>query len=277
MYLNNQIKEILQQKLDKKRLCSQMGFFSKPVRIKDPGGFEYVVKFYKPVTNKKMCQSLISNHDAYVSAMTNIGIRIPETSISMEINNKKYQLIIVQKAFHEIALVREQMKTAVEKNLLCILKLVLDDTLKFWQNKPAGVEIGFHPTLRNYALEKQLYYFDTFPPMLMSQKELNKILLAMAPIKLNNGLIPVKTLNIVSDEYYQVDKMVTGIIGSCCRLRPEFSGAILQFSREYILMDPRLQPADKAMILKSIQNPPRLSGIRVGVRKLVGKPGRPNV
>ena len=274
-----QLEEIIQNKSDKKKLASQLGFFSKPLLVKDYQGVEFVVKLYRPVKSEKTSNFLIENHEAYTKAMDNIGIRIPDTKILSKNIRGKHQLIIIQKAFSAAELVREQMETAPEQRVLDLLKLLLDDIMKFWMNKPAALQIGFHPTTRNYALrDEQLYYFDTFPPMLMPQKTLNELIITMAPVKfMIRGLVPQSAINRVSDEYYNADRMITGIIGSSCRLRPEMYNSILNFCKEYIAINTILNTDERNRILENISNPPQLSGIWVGFRKLFGMTGKPNL
>jgi len=276
--LEEQIQELINQRLDKTELASQLGFFSKPVRI-TADNIEYVVKLYKPLTNQKVIGTIIDNHDKYVIQMRKVGIKIPETTLMKRSVGKKTILLIVQEAYPENELTRGMIETGDEEKVLHLMKLLIDDSILFWTNKPEGRKLGFHPTTRNYALTTNgLEYFDTFPPMLMEQKELNKIILQMAPVKVNvNGVIPLKMVNHVSDEYYMIDKMISGIVGSTCRLRPELRDDILEFSRNYIQKNIHLSEEEKSGVLILLNKPPQLSGLWVTLRKFFGKPGRPNL
>lgn len=276
--LEEHIDQLLTLRLDKTQLASQLGFFSKPVKVVAIEG-EFVIKLYQPVKNKKIWELIINNHDVYVDAMRGTGIHIPATRLLQRKNQDKNWLIIVQEALPEESMVRSQLEKATLPEIKNMLGLLLDDTLLFWKNKPKQIHIGFHPTLRNYAwLNQSLIYFDTFPPMLMPQPELNKVILAMTPAKINiKWMIPLGWINRVSDEYYFIDKMVTGIIGSTCRLRPEFYPEILEFSRQYITSSTQLTAHEKQAIHTLLKKPPRLSGLWTGMRKLFGKTGKPNV
>ncbi|MGB0522157.1 MAG: DUF6206 family protein [Flammeovirgaceae bacterium] len=278
MDILNELEHALSSATKKQSVISKLGFFSKPFRLTTSTGDEWVVKTYKPIGNKKLIQAIIQNHEEYVAAMTAIGVKIPHTEIHVRKVGSKQQLIVVQAPFKQEELVRGIMEEADEATFLHILGLLLKDTLAYWNNKQTNV-IGFHPTLRNYALrDNQLSYFDTFPPMLMPQQELNAIILAMAPVKMNlQGIIPLSAINRVSDEYYQKDKMLTGIIGSCCRLRPEFTNQVLDFSREFIAAQDSLTPVEKDVLIAKVQAPPKLPAIWVFIRKLLGKQGKPNL
>jgi hypothetical protein len=193
--------------------------------------------------------------------------------------NNFLKIVIIQKPFSEKQLIRNIMSSCSLETLLEILKLIFIDIAKFWKNKKSEVLLGFHPTLRNYALtEKGLHYYDTFPPMLMEQKILNRIIIAMSPYgKYIKKMIPPFLINKVSNEYYQFDKMIIGVIGSSCRLRPEFSSAILEFCKNYFKQSESCSDLQKLSVLDKLSRPPRLSGLWLNIRKWSGNTGKPNV
>lgn len=273
-----QLQKLLADNSKKKSVISRLGFFSKPFRMTTQQGKEWVVKTYKAISNQKMLQKIIQNHDDYIAAMQKIGIKIPHTEIHTLNQKGKQQLVVLQAPYQQEELIRGIMETAKKERFLQLLGLLLEDTLRYWANKP-DIAIGFHPTLRNYALRnEELFYFDTFPPMLMPQKELNAIIVAMAPIQLNLApVIPLSAINRVSDEYYQKDKMLIGIIGSCCRLRPEFTDAVLNFARDFIQNHADLTIQEKTVLIDKVIAPPELPAIWVFIRKLLGKQGKPNI
>lgn len=164
------------------------------------------------------------------------------------------------------------------EDLYRYLTLVYDEIIAYWNKKPFSLDFGFHPTLRNYSIRNNsLYYFDTFPPMNMSQLALNKLILQMAPVRdWIKSFIPSKAINRVSNEYYYFDKMFLGIVGSSVRLRPEFGQQILDFTENY-LSDAKLSPEVKKELLAQVTAPPKLSFLWRFVRKLTGNIGQPNV
>src|SRR5687767_398677 len=101
MELNTQILELVQNQSANKNLASELGFFSKPIRMMDSNGNGYVVKFYRPLASKKRCEEMIANHEQYIVALREIGIKIPETNIQIIEHKKRFQLIISQHAFRE--------------------------------------------------------------------------------------------------------------------------------------------------------------------------------
>ena len=171
------------------------------------------------------------------------------------------------------------MTTAPLPEILQLCDMLFADTLKFFYGKNPKTDIGFHPTLRNYAVHKgQLFYFDTFPPMLMNQKQMNRLIITMSPYgKWLKMFISQRAINRVSNEYFFINKMFSGIVGSCCRLRPELAADILAYSKTYLAKAAVMPEADKNDILALLNKPPNLSKLWTTIRKLSGNVGKPNV
>lgn len=263
---------------ESKKAVSALGFFSKPFRI-NHAEKELFVKLYSPIKNKSVVSSIIKNHNDYITELKFIGLKVPETFITTNPAGKKLQLIIIQESFRDDELLRNRIIEAPLQELTNMCFLVFDDIIKFWKRKKDTLEIGFHPTLRNYSLhDGNLWFFDTFPPMLMNQRKLNHLILRMSPyggwIK---NLVPPGFINIVTDEYYHFDKMFIGVVGSCCRLRPDDAGKILSFSNEYVNNTALLSDSEKTSILKLLNRPPALPKIWIIIRKLSGNIGSPNI
>jgi len=256
---------------------SDLGFFSKPFSL-NYNNQELIIKMYHPTKNYTIVAAIIDNHDRYIAELRSMGIKLPDTIIRSRKIKNKYQIIIIQEAFRKSELLRSLIEKSPEPELLNLCKLILDDTMKFWKDRKESADIGFHPTLRNYALRKgDLYYFDTFPPMLLKQRELNKIIIRMSPFgKLFKIFIPLRMINFVSDEYYNFQKMFTGIVGSCCRLRPQNASEILNFSRRYIDNTSR-SAQEKQNIINALQSPPNLPRLWTFFRSLSGNVGKPNI
>jgi len=231
------------------------------------------------VKNERLVTYIINNHDEYIKKLKTAGIRIPETSIISRHTGNNHQIIIIQDSFRDGELLRNCIIKADQEELKDLLTKVFSEIVQFLNRKDRETDIGFHPTLRNYALHKgDLWYFDTFPPMLMKQRDLNRLILRMSPHGgLLKKIIPLRFINKVTDEYYNLDKMFIGIVGSCCRLRPDDADKILTFSREYVNHSDLLSAEDKESILQLLKKPPRLSKIWILIRKLSGNTGRPNI
>ena len=264
--------------IESEKLSSDLGYFSKPFRV-DHGDKALIIKLYLPVKNSSLVASIIRNHGQYISELRSSGVRIPDTFIFCRPKGKKHQIVIIQDSFTEGELLRNRIQEAGPDELTRLCSLVFDDIIKFRRSRKKSVEIGFHPTLRNYALhEGDLHYFDTFPPMLMNQRDLNALVLKMSPYGgLIRKFVPLRLINKVTDEYYHLDKMFTGIAGSCCRLRPDDAGKILQFSRDYVNRSAALTEQEKESILALLKKPPELPRIWILIRKLSGNVGKPNI
>jgi hypothetical protein len=256
---------------------SDLGYFSKPFRISFRNNV-LMLKKYFPVRDPDIVSSILQNHDRYISALIKIGIHVPDTIIRSVKAKGKYQIIILQEAFGKEELLRTRFETSPERELLYLCKLIYDDVLKFLIYPKGSMDIGFHPTLRNYAVHNgTLFFFDTFPPMLMNQRELNRIIIRMSPFgSYFKIFIPATLINLVTDEYYNFEKMFTGITGSCCRLRPEHANAILKFSTDYI-NNSSCPTIVKQKITSLLKTPPELPGLWTFFRKLSGNVGKPNI
>ena len=269
---------MLLQNTNRKQTCSDWGYFSKPFRVNNQDE-EFIVKTFLPVANKTLVDFIIQNHNEYKDALLATGIKLPETYITSIEKKKKHQIIIIQQPFKDEELARGIIAKASLKDINGICAMLYADILKFWNAKGNNRSIGFHPSLRNYALRnRELYYFDTFPPMLMDQMALNRIIIAMSPYgRLIKKLVPPSFINRVSDEYYRLDTMFIGLVGSCCRLRPELSAEILNFSCEYVKNSGEICEENTQSILLRLKAPPNLSKLWLTVRKLSGNSGKPNV
>ncbi len=257
---------------------SVLGYFSKPFRVYH-GDRALFIKLYFPVNNQEYISHIISNHNDYIRELRNAGIKVPETIILSRKVKGKHQLVIIQDSFRDDELLRNRILSEDLEGVKRLCTMVFDEMLEFREKKNKDIDIGFHPTLRNYCVHNNvLWFFDTFPPMLMDRKTLNRLIIRMSP---HGGflkkIIPPALVNKVTDEYYNIDTMFTGVVGSCCRLRPDDSEAILEFSRGYANESDLITGDEKKSILRLLVRPPQLSGIWILVRKLSRNTGKPNV
>ncbi len=272
-----EIRKILEN-IESGEKSSVLGYFSKPFRIYH-GDRALFIKLYFPVNNQEYASRIISNHNDYIRELRHAGIKVPETIILSRKTKGKHQLVIIQDSFRDDELLRNRILSEDLGGVKRLCTMVFDEMLEFREKKNKDLDIGFHPTLRNYCVHKnELWFFDTFPPMLMDQKTLNRLIIKMSP---HGGflkkIIPPVLVNKVTDEYYNIDTMFTGVVGSCCRLRPGDSEAILEFSRGYANESELITDDEKKSILRLLVRPPQLSGIWILVRKLSRNTGKPNV
>ncbi len=280
MEISSELHRLLFDASVRGKAISELGFFSKPF-ISQDGYFKgKVIKTYGSTKVTGMATFIKVNHNLYKKALADSGVILPETEFYIYTLQNKYYPIIVQEPFAQEQMLRACMELANVEEFKRLLYLILDDTIKFIYSRVevGGIVPGFHPTLRNYALvENKPVYFDTFPPMLMPQQLLNNYIVEFAPVPIPFGrYIPSRFLNIVSDEYFDELKMLKGIVGSACRLRPELAektvaDAVSWATAEIADVDLRIR------FIKIILNPPKLPFIWVFFRKLFGKQGKPNI
>lgn len=259
---------------------SKLGFFSKPILIKEGHHKGLVMKSYKFIKERSICNELLNVHSSYIPQLEAAGVKIPKTEAEIIEHHNKFSIRIYQKAFPAETMAREMMQNGDLKDCTNVLQGVLDGAITVLNYLQANPEInmGFHPTLRNYAIQgDEFWYFDTFPPMAnLSQGELEWFILHFAPYSIPNWFkkIAKPFMNKVTDEYYHSDKMFLGIVGSSCRLRPEFTDQFLSMAKEKV--HELNNVSDKNIISSKLDNPPNLPLIWTLVRKILGKEGKAN-
>ncbi len=276
--LNKELNRLIHDQKQAEPL-SKLGFFSKPTVITDGDFAGKILKVYRSLKSQVKTQQLLADHQLYIEQLLSLGVSLPETEMYIAQSGSRLTPMILQERFEPETLVRHQLENAENiDGYLTAVTAMLSATVDFILAKSEKkLAIGFHPTTRNYASQnRQLVYFDTFPPMAGPQSEVNRYILQYSPIpNALRGLIPNSLLNIVSDEYYDDSKMILGIVGSACRLRPQDQHLILDHCRELINQS-QLATSNTVKILETLSQPPRLPAIWTFVRRILGKPGAPN-
>ena len=194
--------------------------------------------------------------------------------------HKRFYPVVLQEALDPSELVRNRLENAsLLEDFLQDVEGLLRCTVEFLElRNQEQIAIGFHPTTRNYGVRNnQWFYLDTFPPMLLKQQQLNRLMIDYLPLAgAAKLLIPPSWMNRVSDEYYDDCKMLTGIVGSACRLRPNETRQIL-IRCQSVLSDLISDEALKVQLMQAIERPPRLSAVWVLLRRLLAKKGAPNI
>lgn len=256
----------------------QWGFFSQPfIAVSGPYAGK-IIKLYGPAGSPVLLQQLKQHHDAYYRALAKTGIQLPQTEMLLLQEGKKLRACIVQEPFPANDLVRFRILEGDENAVIANLIAMLNEAKVFVTDATKPV-MGFHPTTRNFAWrDNSLIYFDTFPPMLCSQWEINNLVLRFTPVKLARVFRPVLRpfMGIVTREYYDEVKMIQGITGSVCRLRPEFAQKSLQVSQEW-LAGAGLSNSTTRKLNHHFMNPPSLPEIWIRMRSWLGKEGNPNL
>ena len=239
------------------------------------------MKSYKFIKDKAICEELLENHRQYIPQLERSGIKIPHTEAEIVQQGGRYSIRIYQHAFSSDKMARKMMQEGDLAVNLHVMGGVLEGAitaLNYLYDHPEE-KMGFHPTLRNYAVEGDAFwYFDTFPPMFnLTQDELEWYILHFSPYRIPAWFksIAKRYTYKVTDEYYQADKMFLGIVGSSCRLRSEFTQEFLALAKEKVK---KIQSEkEKKSILQQLEKPPQLPFIWTFTRKILGKEGRKNI
>ncbi|MBV7396076.1 DUF6206 family protein [Mameliella sediminis] len=258
---------------------SRLGYFCAPFRP-DTGPFsDKVIKVYRGLRDQTALDRLHRCHDDYVAALLAGGVPMPETEFHLLNLDGARVPVIVQQALPINSLMRPRMQKEDLDSTLKMMEAAGQVIAHFWlwAREQEG-RIGFHPSIRNFAvIDDQAVFFDTFPPLIdYTRDEMGRMLLTFSDSRLMRMVGPLmqKRVTGIQDEWYSPPETLVGLVGSACRLRPDDAGAYLDWGREFVVreMAPWAQEA-----LAGMKEPPKLPGYWTGFRKLLGLQGEPNV
>jgi len=223
--------------------------------------------------------SLQKNHTDYVAILHKTGVGLPETEfLLLEMDGRRFP-VIVQEALDSNALMRPLMINASHAQALQMLNAAGQVIARFWNNlSPEDGRVGFHPSIRNFAIvQGKAVFFDTFPPLIhYTRDDMGKLLLQFSENRLMRLMGPILQRKVtgIQDEWYSPAETLIGLVGSACRLRPAEAAAFLDWGRAFAA-DEMAQWSNE--IHDGLTKPPRLPGYWTGFRKLLGLLGEPNI
>ncbi|MFD1344516.1 DUF6206 family protein [Litorisediminicola beolgyonensis] len=258
---------------------SKLGYFCAPFRPPEGPFSDRVIKVYRGLPDGDALDRLARCHDDYGAALREAGVPLPETVFHLlEIDGTRVP-VIVQEALPVESLMRPLMQTGSRDETLAMMQAAGEVIATFWNAADRfDTRIGFHPSIRNFAIvDGRSVFFDTFPPLIhYSRDEMGRLLLLFSESPIMRWVGPLMRTRVtgIQDEWYSAPETLVGLVGSACRLRPEHAEAYLDWARAFVKSDmPRWQ--DEA--LAGLQAPPKLPGYWTGFRKLLGLQGEPNV
>lgn len=259
---------------------SRLGYFCAPFRAPADGPFAgQVIKVYRGLRDTAALDRLAAAHDDYVAALTDTGVPMPETAFHLVPMEGVRVPVVVQEGLSDAAMMRPQMQAGSRDETVALMQAAGEVIARFWNAVDRfETRIGFHPSIRNFAvIDGRAVFFDTFPPLIhYSRDEMGALLLTFSDSRLMRWIGPLARAKVtgIQDEWYSPPETLVGLVGSACRLRPEFAGAYLDWGRAFA-REAMPRWADEA--LAGMDAPPRLPGYWTGVRKLLGLQGEPNV
>ena len=176
-------------------------------------------------------------------------------------------------------MMRYQLQFAQLQRALELMESAGQVIARFWNDlTPLMGRVGFHPSIRNFAIiEKEAIFFDSFPPLIhYTHAELGEILLLFSEsriIRYIGPLIPQKLAH-VQDEWYSPSQTLVGLVGSACRLRPSYQDSFLEWGREFAQIN---MPKFSNEIIDELRSAPRLPSYWTNFRKLLRLQGEPNI
>lgn len=258
---------------------SRLGYFCAPFRPNDGPLSACVVKVYRGLTDRAALGRLEAAHAAYVTVLAEGGVPLPETAFRLVDVDGVILPVIVQRALPPTSMMRTRMIEDTQPETLAHLEAAGQVIAQFWERVAGHPDrVGFHPSIRNFALvDGKAVFFDTFPPLIgYSRDEMGRILLAFSSRRLIRVVGPLAraTVTGIQDEWYSPAETVVGLVGSACRLRPDDAAAYLAWGRDFAA---RAMQTHAAEISTGLDRPPRLPGWWTGFRRLLGLQGAPNV
>ncbi len=261
------------------RTISRLGYFCAPFRPAAGPYSDRVIKVYRGLRDRAALERLAQAHDDYVAALLAAGVPMPETAFHLLDLDGVLVPVIVQEALPDDSLMRPRMQSAPRDETLRMMAQAGEVIAGFWHAVEGSDErIGFHPSIRNFAVtERGAVFFDTFPPLIgYSREEMGRMLLTFSDKRLMRVVGPLMQSRVtgIQDEWYSPPETLVGLVGSACRLRPEHADAYLDWGRAFAKA--HMTPwADEA--IEGLDAPPRLPGYWTGFRRLLGLQGEPNV
>ncbi len=258
---------------------SRLGYFCAPFRPESGPYADRVIKVYRALSDNAALDRLAAAHDAYVAALTATGVPLPETEFRLVRTGTALRPVIVQEALPVESMMRPTLRDVPREEALVLLEAAGAVIARFWNAADRfDTRIGFHPSIRNFAVrDGEAVFFDTFPPLIhYSRAEMGKLLLRFSESSLMRWAGPLvqRRITAIQDEWYSPAETLVGLVGSACRLRPADADAILDWGRGFA---PRAMPRWADEIAEGLARPPRLPGEWTAVRRLLGLEGEPNV
>ena len=258
---------------------SKLGYFCSPFQPEKGPFSDKVIKIYRNQGPNSTLDSLVRNHDDYINILMTLGIRVPQTEIHLLKNGAKMVPVIVQDAIDPKFMMRYQLQFAQLQRALELMESAGQVIARFWNDlTPLMGRVGFHPSIRNFAIiEKEAIFFDSFPPLIhYTHAELGEILLLFSEsriIRYIGPLIPQQLAH-VQDEWYSPSQTLVGLVGSACRLRPSYQDSFLEWGREFAQIN---MPKFSNEIIDELRSAPRLPSYWTNFRKLLRLQGEPNI
>ena len=258
---------------------SKLGYFCAPFQPRTGPFRSKVIKIYQSLSDHGALDQLAKNHTDYVAILHKTGVGLPETEfLLLEMDGRRFP-VIVQEALDSNALMRPLMINASHAQALQMLNAAGQVIARFWNNlSPEDGRVGFHPSIRNFAIvQGKAVFFDTFPPLIhYTRDDMGKLLLQFSENRLMRLMGPILQRKVtgIQDEWYSPPETLIGLVGSACRLRPAEAAAFLDWGRAFAA-DEMAQWSNE--IHDGLTKPPRLPGYWTGFRKLLGLQGEPNI
>lgn len=258
---------------------SRLGYFCAPFRPASGPMADKVIKVYRSPGSDAALDRLVKCHDDYAAALIKAGVSLPATEMHIVTLGGAHIPVIVQHALPSDSMMRPLMQSASLEDSLAMMEAAGQVIARFWNAADQfETRIGFHPSIRNFAIvDDEAVFFDTFPPLIhYTRAEMGQMLLTYSESGLMRfvGRFAPARIAGIQDEWYSAPETLIGLVGSACRLRPEHLNAYLEWGRDFTQ---REMPRWQNEALAGLNTPPKLPKAWTHMRTLLGLKGEPNL
>ena len=231
-------KTIIEDRAARGQPISKLGYFCAPFRPQNGPLSDLVIKVYRSLADDAALDSLAQAHTDYVALLKRTNVGLPETEFHLLDLGGRRTPVVVQQALDARSMMRPQLIAADRQTALNLMDAAGKVIAGFWNAlEERDVRVGFHPSIRNFAIvDGRAMFFDTFPPLIgYSRDEMGDMLLQFSEKRLMRWIGPVLRQKVtgIQDEWYSPPETLVGLIGSACRLRPDDAEAFLSWGRDF--------------------------------------------
>lgn len=198
----------------------------------------HYLTLYRGGRDPEVQELLARRHDAYVDCLRLAGLRVPDTRLRLLDSTGQQRPVIIQCALPEEAMVPALMRKAGPQAAIGLLDRVATDVAEFWRRVAQRPErIGLHAQIERFAMDEDgPLFLDTFPPLIgYGRDEMGHLIQRFADRGLIRGLgkvLPGRVRD-VQDRWYTPAGSISTLIDGALRLRPQDTGAILDWAEGF--------------------------------------------
>lgn len=146
-------KTIIEDRAARGQPISKLGYFCAPFRPQNGPLSDQVIKVYRSLADVAALDRLAQAHDDYVMLLQRTKVGLPETEFHLLDLGGQRTPVVVQQALDARSMMRPQLIAADRQNALKLMAAAGDVIAGFWNAlEERDGRVGFHPSIRNFAI-----------------------------------------------------------------------------------------------------------------------------